>query len=104
MSPALAEIVALSEKLQALSVSSDWTAMLTVARQRQQLLDHYFASKPLPDPDELVQGTLGKIQKEDGVLNQLARNHRQKMLEEVIDLRQRWQMSDAYQTVQQLQI
>lgn len=102
MSPALAAIVNQSERLQALAGTEDWSEMLRLARDRQQQLEHYFSEEPLPDSAEIIRAAMLPIQQADLVLAEQARSQRQHLLQESIDLRQRWQMSDFYQRVQSL--
>lgn len=101
MSPALAEITALSQQLQQLAQQQQWPEMLALAQQRQHCLEQYFG-QPLQDEVEQVRLALLEIQQTDQTLMQQARQHRQHLLQETVDLRQRWQISDTYQRVQNL--
>lgn len=103
MSAALAEILSLSEQLHALSREQDWQGMLALAKQRQEKLEHYFGQQPLPDDEALIRSTMTKVQSMDQTLMQLVGHQRQHLLQEAMDLRQRWQMSNTYQRVQNLQ-
>ena len=102
MSPALAEIVALSEQLQQLAGQQNWPAMLDIGHTRQQQLAAYFSGQPLADEPELIREVLTKIQQTDAVMMKDAGTQRQKLLQDAVDLRQRWQMSTTYQSVQNL--
>lgn len=104
MSPALSHILDLSKQLQALAQAQDWTHMLQVARTRQQQLESYFRLDPLPDAADIVQTALQDVQQTDHALSLLASQHRQHLLQDAVDLRQRWQSSNAYQGVQNLDV
>ena len=103
MSPALAEIVALSDELKRLATLQDWLGMVAVGQTRQEKLEAYFAHTPLADDSELVRGVLAAIQQTDAALLREAGSQRQRLLQDAVDLRQRWQMSNTYQRVQNLQ-
>lgn len=103
MSPALADIIALSEQLRILAGKQEWNSMLTVARDRQHQLEAYFSLTPPPDDEELIKTALSAVQQADQLLSVQARNHRQQLVQDAVDLRQRWQMSSTYQRVQNLQ-
>lgn len=103
MSPALAEIVRMSDQLAVLAEHADWDQMLALAAQRQQQLERYFDQATLPDSPALIEQTLTAIQQRDQQLSVNARKQRDQLLSDAIDLRQRWQMSDTYQRVQNLQ-
>ena len=103
MSQALADILSLTEQLRLLAGSEDWSTMLAVAKQRQQLLEHYFGQAVLADTPAVVRQAMATLQQVDQHLAAQARQHRQQLLSDAVDLRQRWQMSDAYQRVQNLQ-
>ena len=59
---------------------------------------------PLPDSADMIQSALNSVQQTDHALSLLARQHRQHLLQDAVDLRQRWQSSNAYQGVQNLDI
>lgn len=103
MSPALAEIISLSEQLRTLAGKQEWSSMLAIARDRQHKLETYFSQMPPPDSVELIKTALTAVQQADQLLSVQARHHRQQLLQDAVDLRQRWQMSSTYQRVQNLQ-
>jgi len=103
MSPALTEIVSLSEQLRALAALQAWDGMLTVARERQHRLEVYFDQNPAPDAVDLIRSALTAIQQADQVVSAQAGTYRQQLLQDAVDMRQRWQMSSTYQNVQNLQ-
>ncbi|MFN4292448.1 MAG: hypothetical protein ACK4E7_16455 [Permianibacter sp.] len=103
MSPTLAEIVALSDELKRLATVQDWSGMVSIGHTRQEKLEAYFAATPLPDDGALVREVLTAIQQTDAVLLREAGSQRQRLLQDAVDLRQRWQMSNTYQRVQNLQ-
>ena len=77
--------------------------MLAIARDRQHQLETYFSQTPPPDSVELIKTALTAVQQADQILSVQARHHRQQLLQDAVDLRQRWQMSSTYQRVQNLQ-
>lgn len=103
MSPALAEIVALSDELKRLAAVQDWSGMVNIGHTRQEKLDAYFAATPLADDSALLREVLTAIQQADAALLREAGSQRQRLLQDAVDLRQRWQMSNTYQRVQNLQ-
>ncbi len=102
MSPELRQIRQLSESLVALASRQDWQTMLQTAKQRQQMLEQYFAQAELPDPKDIVREVLAAIQAADQSLSSQASKQRQQFLADAVDLRQRWQTSSSYQKIQNL--